>query len=155
MITIYVLRSTTDLRPRYVGQTAGPLHKRLKSHVAAALQGKSRLKTWVLSEHEAGTLEIAPVIETANPDLEERLLIAQLSKTEDLLNIRRGGRFAPQWKNRRLLRAVTLTPDDNGSVLITCPSLPEVSTFATRPGEIIRRANDAIEEALFARRHVA
>ena len=41
--------------------------------------------------------------------------------------------------------------DDNGTWLITCPDIPEVTTFAEREDEIERRALDAIEEALAAR----
>ena len=41
--------------------------------------------------------------------------------------------------------------DDNGTWLITCPKLPEVTTFAEGRGEIRKRATDAIEEAIAAR----
>jgi antitoxin HicB len=46
---------------------------------------------------------------------------------------------------------VTLTPDDNGTVLVSCPDLPEVTTFGDDEGDAIARAADAIEEALAAR----
>lgn len=52
---------------------------------------------------------------------------------------------------RSLLRPVLVAQDDNGSLLITCPDLPEVATFAETPADIVRRANAAIEEALAAR----
>ncbi len=47
--------------------------------------------------------------------------------------------------------SVALTPDDNGTVLITCPDLPEVATFGEDEEDAIGRATDAIEEALAAR----
>ena len=46
---------------------------------------------------------------------------------------------------------VKLEPDDNGTVLVTCSALPEVTTFGENKSEAMRRAVDAIEEALAAR----
>ena len=46
---------------------------------------------------------------------------------------------------------VVLTPDDNGTLLVTCPDLPEVTTFGEDRDEALQRAADAIEEALGAR----
>jgi antitoxin HicB len=43
---------------------------------------------------------------------------------------------------------IELTPDDNGTVLVICPDLPEVTTFASDWAEALLRARDAIEEAL-------
>lgn len=44
-----------------------------------------------------------------------------------------------------------LTPDDNGTLLVTCPDLPEVTTFGEDEADALRHAKDAIEEALAAR----
>jgi antitoxin HicB len=41
--------------------------------------------------------------------------------------------------------------DDNGSYLITCPALPEVTTFGETSEDSLRNARHAIEEALAAR----
>lgn len=41
--------------------------------------------------------------------------------------------------------------DDNGTFLITCPALPEVTTFAESGESGLRNARGAIEEALAAR----
>jgi len=46
---------------------------------------------------------------------------------------------------------VILTPDDNGTFLVTCPDLPEVTTFGEDREDALQRAADAIEEALAAR----
>jgi antitoxin HicB len=46
---------------------------------------------------------------------------------------------------------IRIEPDDNGTLLVTCPALPEVGTFGDNKVEAIRRACDAIEEALAAR----
>jgi antitoxin HicB len=46
---------------------------------------------------------------------------------------------------------ITLTPDDNGTLLVSCPDLPEVVTFGEDREEALQRAADAIEEALAAR----
>ena len=46
---------------------------------------------------------------------------------------------------------VNLTADDNGTLLVTCPALPEVSTFGHSREEALRRATAAIEEAIAAR----
>ncbi|MBV8132258.1 MAG: type II toxin-antitoxin system HicB family antitoxin [Alphaproteobacteria bacterium] len=46
---------------------------------------------------------------------------------------------------------VILTPDDNGTFLVTCPDLPEVSTFGEDAEDAMHRAVDAVEEALAAR----
>lgn len=44
-----------------------------------------------------------------------------------------------------------LTPDDNGTLLVTCPDLPEVTTFGEDFESATVHASDAIEEALAAR----
>jgi antitoxin HicB len=46
---------------------------------------------------------------------------------------------------------VGLTPDDNGTLLVTCPDLPEVTTFGSDKADALRHARDAIEEAIAAR----
>jgi len=44
-----------------------------------------------------------------------------------------------------------LKADDNDTFLVTCPDLPEVTTFGTSREEALARATRAIEEALAAR----
>ena len=44
--------------------------------------------------------------------------------------------------------AVTLTPDDNATLLVTVPDLPEVATFGEDREDALARAVDAIESAL-------
>ncbi len=46
---------------------------------------------------------------------------------------------------------IKIEPDDNGTLLVTCPALPEVTTFGEDEADAIRHAADAIEEALAAR----
>ena len=46
---------------------------------------------------------------------------------------------------------VVFAPDDNGTVLVTCPDLPEVTTWGADEEDALRHAADAIEEALAAR----
>jgi antitoxin HicB len=46
---------------------------------------------------------------------------------------------------------VELTPDDNGTILVTCPDLPEVATFGEDEKDALGYAVGAIEEALAAR----
>jgi antitoxin HicB len=46
---------------------------------------------------------------------------------------------------------VVLDPDDNGTLLVTCPDLPEVTTWGEDESDALQRAADAIEEALAAR----
>lgn len=46
---------------------------------------------------------------------------------------------------------VVLEPDDNGTVLVTCPDLPEVTTWGEDEEDALRHGADAIEEALAAR----
>jgi antitoxin HicB len=46
---------------------------------------------------------------------------------------------------------IVLTPDDNNTLLVTCPDLPEVTTFGEDEADALLRARDAIEEALGAR----
>jgi antitoxin HicB len=43
---------------------------------------------------------------------------------------------------------IELTPDDNGTVLVTCPDLPEVTTFSADEAQAPLLAANAIEEAL-------
>jgi antitoxin HicB len=47
--------------------------------------------------------------------------------------------------------AIKLEPDDNGTLLVTCPALPEVTTFGENRADAMAHAVDAIEEALAAR----
>lgn len=46
---------------------------------------------------------------------------------------------------------IELTPDDNGTFLVTCPDLPEVTTFGEDVASATVHASDAIEEALAGR----
>jgi antitoxin HicB len=46
---------------------------------------------------------------------------------------------------------IQIERDDNGTLLVTCPALPEVTTFGEDQADAIRHAADAIEEALAAR----
>jgi antitoxin HicB len=46
---------------------------------------------------------------------------------------------------------IKLEPDDNGTLLVTCPALPEVTTFGEDEADAIEHARDAIEEAIAAR----
>lgn len=41
---------------------------------------------------------------------------------------------------------IELTPDDNGTFLVTCPALPGVVTFGETEADCIGHARDAIEE---------
>jgi antitoxin HicB len=43
---------------------------------------------------------------------------------------------------------VVLEADDNGTILVTCPDLPEVTTWGQDEQDALRHAVDAIEEAL-------
>ncbi|PTW45714.1 type II toxin-antitoxin system HicB family antitoxin [Rhodovulum kholense] len=46
---------------------------------------------------------------------------------------------------------VDLTPDDNGTFLVTCPDLPEVTSFGDTEAEALSMAKGAISEALASR----
>jgi len=46
---------------------------------------------------------------------------------------------------------IKLTPDDNDTFLVTCPALPEVTTFGKTEAEVRHAAIGAIEEAIAAR----
>lgn len=46
---------------------------------------------------------------------------------------------------------VILEPDDNATFLVTCPDLPEVTSWGEDEEDALRHAADAIEEALAAR----
>jgi antitoxin HicB len=46
---------------------------------------------------------------------------------------------------------IETSPDDNSTLLVTCPILPEVTTFGASPEDAARHAAAAIEEALAAR----
>ncbi len=49
-----------------------------------------------------------------------------------------------------LAYAIDLTPDDNGTVLATCPDLPLVATFGDDEADALRHASDAVQTALAA-----
>ena len=43
-------------------------------------------------------------------------------------------------------------PDDNGTLLVTCPAFPELTTFGpNKPRQLLSVARAAIEEAIAAR----
>lgn len=46
---------------------------------------------------------------------------------------------------------IEMTPDDNDTLLVTCPDLPEVTTFGEDEADAQMRAVDAIEEVIAAR----
>jgi antitoxin HicB len=50
-----------------------------------------------------------------------------------------------------LAYVIKLTPDDNGTLLVTCPALPEVTTFGETEEDALRHAVGAIEEAIAGR----
>ena len=52
---------------------------------------------------------------------------------------------------KALLYPLVLTADDNGTLLVTCPDLPEVTTFGADRDDALAHAADAIEEAIAAR----
>jgi hypothetical protein len=47
-----------------------------------------------------------------------------------------------------LRRDICVTSESNGLLRITCPTLPEVATFAPTSAEIVRCANEVIDSAL-------
>lgn len=49
------------------------------------------------------------------------------------------------------MHLIETTPDDNDTLLVTCPAFPEVSTFADGPENVVIRALAAIKEAIAAR----
>lgn len=50
-----------------------------------------------------------------------------------------------------ILYPLRFEDDDNGTILVTCPVLPEVTTFGENIVDAIKRGRDAVEEALAAR----
>jgi antitoxin HicB len=46
---------------------------------------------------------------------------------------------------------LTLTPDDNGTFLVTCEDLPEVTSFGESEADAVSRGADAVQEAIAAR----
>jgi antitoxin HicB len=46
---------------------------------------------------------------------------------------------------------IKFVPDDHGTLLVTCPTLPEVTTFGSNKADAVAHAVDAIEEAIAAR----
>lgn len=46
---------------------------------------------------------------------------------------------------------IEITPDDNNTLMVTCPAFPEVSTFGDDKADAIKHASDALEEAIASR----
>jgi|tagenome__1003787_1003787.scaffolds.fasta_scaffold20821138_2 antitoxin HicB len=46
---------------------------------------------------------------------------------------------------------LVLTPDDNGTLMVTCPLLPEVTSFGEDHDDALMHGRDAVEEAIAAR----
>ena len=51
----------------------------------------------------------------------------------------------------RLTYLIKFEPDDNGTLMVTCPALPEVTTFGEDEADAIEHARNAIGEAIAAR----
>lgn len=47
--------------------------------------------------------------------------------------------------------ALTLTPDDDGSFLVTSPDFPELTSFGDDEADALRHGADALQEAIAAR----
>lgn len=47
--------------------------------------------------------------------------------------------------------SLTLTPDDDGTFLVTCPDLPEVTSFGADEADAVGHGADAVLEAIAAR----
>jgi len=47
--------------------------------------------------------------------------------------------------------AIELTPDDNDTLLVTCPDLPEVTSFGDDETDALHHALDAVETAMIGR----
>lgn len=47
--------------------------------------------------------------------------------------------------------AIELRQDDDGSIIATCPAIPEVTTFGAEKGDALLHAIDAVEEAIAGR----
>ena len=47
--------------------------------------------------------------------------------------------------------AIELTPDDNGTLMVTCPDLPEVTSFGDDEADAMLHAVDGIESAIQGR----
>jgi antitoxin HicB len=47
--------------------------------------------------------------------------------------------------------AIELTPDDNDTLMVTCPDLPEVTSFGDDEADALRHALDAVETAMIGR----
>jgi antitoxin HicB len=50
-----------------------------------------------------------------------------------------------------MMYPLVIEPDDNGTLLVTCPMLPEVTTFGSDHIDALHRGTEAVEEALAAR----
>jgi antitoxin HicB len=50
-----------------------------------------------------------------------------------------------------LAYVIKLTPEDNNTLMVTCPALPEVTTFGEDEEDARKNALGAIEEAIAAR----
>jgi antitoxin HicB len=48
---------------------------------------------------------------------------------------------------------IDLTPDEDGTILATCPDLPELTTFGETEADALAHADDALAEAIAARLH--
>jgi antitoxin HicB len=50
-----------------------------------------------------------------------------------------------------MIYPIKLRQDDNGTLLVTCPLLPEVTSFGETRADAMRHGADAVEEAIAAR----
>ena len=50
-----------------------------------------------------------------------------------------------------MLYPINFTDDDNATILVTSPDFPELTTFGLNADDALKRAKDALEEAIAAR----
>jgi probable addiction module antidote protein len=106
---------------------------------------------WDAADHLNTAEGIAAYLKAVFEDGDPALIAAALgdiARSKGMTKVAKEAGVGDGWN--KLLRPVLIEQDDNGTLLITCPSIPGVVTFAASPREIVLRANEAIEAALAA-----
>jgi len=94
--TVYVLKSTGEDQPRYIGQTSDDINHRLGGHMVAAKSGSTTpVCQWIREQQADGfKIEIIPMVTERTAvwnDTEKRMIKAFREMGIDIKNVQDGG----------------------------------------------------------------
>lgn len=146
--TVYGLRDSRDGEIRYVGQTSTSLRKRLRCHLSEARLGADPKSQWIRSVRaEGGAVEIFPLVERAEKDVDEvNQIMLHEADGRDLLNLTGGGSGLMNCRESTRLKIAESTV-----LRFSNPAEREKTSASTKDGMARQRVVEALSTAGKAR----